>query len=324
VSDSLELPTTKVASIRLAAFVYFGVQSAMHIRERQATAPTRQKASDAESQSHPMWQDNRQHERQQMMGIQVEDLHKRFGDNQAVQGLSFEVQRGEIYGLLGPNGAGKTTTLRVVAGLLAPTAGCVRVAGIDVATDPILARRHLGFFTGSAGLYARLTARELLTHTAELFDVLQPKARLKALSQELDLEAFWDRRCEVLSTGQKQRVSLARALVHDPPALILDEPTSGLDVLASQSFRQIVSAARDEGKAIILCTHYMAEAELLCDRVGLMHAGRLIAEGTPQDLRAETGAQTLEETFLWRVAPETRASKSDSKTRPTSHSEGSL
>jgi len=233
--------------------------------------------------------------------VVVESLVKRFGATAAVDGLSFSVARGEIYGLLGPNGAGKTTTLRVLAGMFVPTAGRTRVTGLDVAENALAVRRRLGFLTSTTGLYARLTGRELLQYFARLHDIPPEaaRARIATLAQALQLEHFFDRRCDAFSTGERQRVSIARAVLHDPEVLILDEPTAGLDVLASRFLRDFVRAERDRGKAVLFSTHYLAEAELLCDRIGLLHRGRLLAEGTPGELRAAAGdAPSLEEAFL--------------------------
>ncbi|MCG5056259.1 MAG: ABC transporter ATP-binding protein [Myxococcales bacterium] len=232
--------------------------------------------------------------------ISCQELQKRFGDIVAVASVSFRVRAGEIYGLLGPNGAGKTTTLRVLAGLLTPSGGQALVAGVDVARDPDGAKRRLGFLSGGAGLYGRLTAREILSYTGRIYDMSRPRiaARIAELTTTLDLAAFLDQRAETLSTGQKQRVSLARAVFHDPPVLILDEPTSGLDVLASQGLRTFVLDEKTRGKAIVMSTHYLAEAELICDRVGFVHAGRIVKEGTPAALRAETHSASLEQAFL--------------------------
>jgi sodium transport system ATP-binding protein len=239
--------------------------------------------------------------------VVVEGLVKTFGPTAAVAGLSFRVAPGEIYGLLGPNGAGKTTTLRILAGILVPTAGEARVAGLDVAAHPLEVRRRLGFLTNTTGLYARLTGRELLTYFARLHG-LPPEAteaRIATLVRALALEPFFGRRCEALSTGERQRLSIARAVLHDPEVLILDEPTAGLDVLASRFLRDYVRAERDRGKAVLFSTHYLAEAELLCDRIGLLHRGALLAEGTPAALRAAAGdAPSLEEAFLRLVARE--------------------
>jgi sodium transport system ATP-binding protein len=241
------------------------------------------------------------------LGVEVSHLTKRFGGFVAVDDLSFSVGRGEIYGLLGPNGAGKTTTLRVLAAILAPSEGRAELGGVDVARDPQAARRRLGFLTGSTGLYARLTGRELLRYFGKLHGMTEAaigeRTAFLARALDLDAAAILSRRCEALSTGQRQRLSVARAVLHDPAVLILDEPTVGLDVLASRFLRDFVRGERDRGKAVIFSTHYLAEAELLCDRIGLLHRGRMLAEGTPADLRARVGdAPSLEEAFLRYVA----------------------
>ena len=239
--------------------------------------------------------------------VSVESLVKSFGATAAVAGLSFSVAAGEIYGLLGPNGAGKTTTLRILAGILVPTTGSAHVAGIDVAQDPLSVRRRLGFLTNTTGLYPRLSGRELLGYFARLHGMSREAtaARIDTLVAALALGPFFERRCESLSTGERQRTSIARAVLHDPDVLILDEPTAGLDVLASRFLRDFVRAERDRGKAVLFSTHYLAEAELLCDRIGLLHRGRLLAEGTPAALRAAAGdAPSLEEAFLRLVAAE--------------------
>jgi sodium transport system ATP-binding protein len=240
-------------------------------------------------------------------GVAVRHLTKVFGAAVAVDDLSFSVGHGEIYGLLGPNGAGKTTTLRVLAAILAPTTGQAFLAGVDVARDPQAARRKLGFLTGTTGLYARLTGREMLVYFGRLHGmtdaVIAERTSLLARVLDLDASAILDRRCEALSSGQRQRLSVARAVLHDPAVLILDEPTVGLDVLASRFLRDFVRSERDRGKAVLFSTHYLAEAELLCDRIGLLHRGRLLAEGSPRELRARAGdASSLEEAFLRLVA----------------------
>jgi len=237
-------------------------------------------------------------------GIRFEQVSHAFGARTVLDSLAFQVTPGEVYGLLGPNGAGKTTALRILAGLLAPTAGRVFVENVDVAAHPEEARRHLGFATGTTGLYARLTVRETLAFFGGLcgMEAAALLSRIEAVTAALDLSAFLDRRCEVLSTGQKQRVSLARAALADPPVLVLDEPTLGLDVLASQGLRRFIADERTRGKAVLFSTHYLAEAELLCDRVGVLHEGRLLAEGPPADFRRDLGASSLEEAFLKLVA----------------------
>ena len=240
--------------------------------------------------------------------VAVDSLGKSFGATAAVAGLSFSVASGEIYGLLGPNGAGKTTTLRILAGILVPTTGSAHVAGIDVAQDPLSVRRRLGFLTNTTGLYPRLSGRELLGYFARMHGTSRDATavRIDTLVAALSLGPFFERRCESLSTGERQRTSIARAVLHDPDVLILDEPTAGLDVLASRFLRDFVRAERDRGKAVLFSTHYLAEAELLCDRIGLLHRGRLLAEGTPAALRVAAGdAPSLEEAFLRLVAAQT-------------------
>ncbi len=238
--------------------------------------------------------------------IVVADLRKRFEGHDAVAGVSFRVDPGEIYGLIGPNGAGKTTTMRMLVGLMAPTGGRATIGGVDLTTEPARAKGRLGFVTGTAGLYGRLTARELLAFYGELHGL--PRARIGTrtaeLAELLGMQAWLDRRCEKLSTGERQRTSIARAMLHDPPVLVLDEPTTGLDVLASRFLRDAIVAERGRGKAILYTTHYLAEAELLCDRVGLLHRGRLLAEDTPALLRARTNARSLEDAFLRLVGEE--------------------
>ena len=237
--------------------------------------------------------------------VEVRDLTKSFPtvDGQeklAVAGISFQVNAGEIYGLLGPNGAGKTTTLRILAGLMKPTTGQVVVNGHDVCHDPFSAKRCIGFLTANAGLYQRLSPRELLPYFGLLNGMEMPaiKERVDKLIGWLDMGEFADTRCGALSTGQKQRTHIARALIADPPILILDEPTLGLDVLTNRIILDFIQQERQLGKAILLSTHYLDEAERLCDRIGLLHQGRLIAEGDMDTLRALSGCQRLTDVFL--------------------------
>jgi sodium transport system ATP-binding protein len=221
-------------------------------------------------------------------------------EKRAVDGLSFRVGVGQIYGLLGPNGAGKTTTLRLLSGLMTPTSGSARLAGYDVATEPHQVKRILGFLTANTGLYQRLTPRELLIYFGQLhlMSADEAAARADELIRWLGIEGFADLRCGALSTGQKQRVNIARALVADPPILILDEPTLGLDVLSNRIILEYIKRERDEGKTIILSTHYLDEAETMCDSIGLLHEGRLIAEGDIERLRGMSGEQRLSDIFL--------------------------
>ena len=221
---------------------------------------------------------------------------KSFGAVRAVVELSLAVPGGEIYGLLGPNGAGKTTALRMLAGLLAPSVGRALLVGHEAKTAS--AKRQLGYLSGSTGLFGRLTPREVLDYFGQIHGLGRGpiRQRLLTLAPALALESILDRRCEALSTGERQRVSIARAVLHDPAVLILDEPTAGLDVLASRFLRDFVRRERDRGKAVLFSTHYLAEAELLCDRVGFLHHGRLLSEGRPAEVRG--AAATLEEAFL--------------------------
>ncbi len=222
----------------------------------------------------------------------------------AVDRLSFSVAAGQIYGLLGPNGAGKTTTLRILSGLMQPTSGRAVLAGHDVAHDQRQVKRVIGFLTANTGLYQRLSPRELLTYFAELhgMEPATARARVEQLVDRLDLRGFADLRCGALSTGQRQRTSIARALVGDPPILIMDEPTLGLDVLSNRVILDFIIRERRDGKTILLSTHYLDEAETMCDQIGLLHDGRLIAEGTIEQLRQSSGQQRLSDIFLQLVA----------------------
>ena len=237
--------------------------------------------------------------------ISVQELTKRFplpdGNSLlAVNRLSFQVQPGEVYGLLGPNGAGKTTTLRMILGLLRPTSGQASIAGFGSSQHPDEVKRRVGLVAANAGLYPGLTVREMLLFFADLYAVsdVQAQHELARLSQLLGLHDILDRRCVNLSTGQRQRVSLARALIHRPPVMLLDEPTLGLDVLASQVIIEYIEMLRQEGKAVILTTHHLDDAERLCTRFGLMHLGELVSEGTLAELRERTGCQNLIDMFL--------------------------
>ncbi len=237
--------------------------------------------------------------------IHVEQLTRKFdlpggGEVLAVDALSFRVAAGEVYGLLGPNGAGKTTTLRMLLGLLSPTSGQATVVGYRSSTQPDEVKRHVGLVSASAGLYPHLSVREMLLFFADLYgcDPVRSGEELQSLAHLLGLDELLDRRCTTLSTGQKQRVNLARALIHRPPVLLLDEPTLGLDILGSQVVAEFITHLRQEGKAVILTTHRLDEAERLCDRFGLLHRGRLVSEGTLAELRTATGCEGLVEMFL--------------------------
>jgi ABC-2 type transport system ATP-binding protein/sodium transport system ATP-binding protein len=255
--------------------------------------------------------------------IQVENLSRRFplpggGEVLAVDRLSFTVAAGEVYGLLGPNGAGKTTTLRMLLGLLTPSSGWATVGGFRSSEVPDEVKRRVGLVSATAGTYPHLSVREVLLFFADLYGMQPYDARteLDRLAALLGLSDLLQRRGATLSTGQKQRVNLARALIHRPPVLLLDEPTLGLDIFGRQVVAEFIGHLRQEGKAAILTTHHLDEAEKLCDRFGLLHQGRLVCEGNLADLRASTGCAGLTEMFLKlsQVGPLLR-SESDPETR---------
>jgi sodium transport system ATP-binding protein len=237
--------------------------------------------------------------------IEVHELVKVFpttegGEKRAVDGVSFTVGAGEIFGLLGPNGAGKTTALRMVSGLLTPTSGWARLNGRDLRVDREEAKRSLGYLTANTGLYQRLSPREVLRYFGLLIGMERAavERRIEVLIEWLDMSSFAELRCGGLSTGQKQRTNIARALMGDPPILIMDEPTLGLDVLTNRIVLDFIRAEGSRGKAIILSTHYLDEAEKLCDRFGLLHEGELMALGNLAELRERSGRERLSEIFL--------------------------
>ncbi len=241
--------------------------------------------------------------------IEVEGLTKRFYDPDevvAVDDVSFACAPGEVFGLLGPNGAGKTTCLRMLATLLAPDDGTARLDGHDVLEDPEGVRRAIGYLSSNTGLYGRLTCREMIHYFARLQGVADPDRRTAELIDRFDLSAFATRRCDKLSTGNKQKVSIARAIVHDPPILIFDEPTSGLDVIVAQTVLEFIEGVRASGRCVLYSTHIMSEAERLCDRIGILHRGRLLAIGSLDELREATGERYLESIFLHYVRQEGR------------------
>lgn len=236
--------------------------------------------------------------------ITASNLVKRFparsGWIEAVRGVSFAVSAGEVYGLLGPNGAGKTTTLRMVMGLLDPDEGFVEVGGARSGLGSTEVRRQLGMISTNDGVYPWLTAREMLAYFADLYAVplSVAKERIAKLSKMLAVESILDQRCITLSTGQRQRIILARGLMHDPPVMLLDEPTRGLDIVGSRTIFEFISSLKAMGKAVLISTHRLDEAERLCDRFGLLHRGRLLHEGTLQQLRQATGQAHLTDMFL--------------------------
>jgi sodium transport system ATP-binding protein len=237
--------------------------------------------------------------------IEAQGLVKRFRDKErgevrAVDGVSFRCQPGEIFGLLGANGAGKTTTLRILATILAPSEGTAIVAGYDVKKDPQKVRSCVGFLSTATALYGRLSAQEMVEYFGRLHGLDEPtlRQRIEVIFARLEMNDFRDRRCDKLSTGMKQKVSIARTLVHDPSVMIFDEPTVGLDVMAARTIVGFIRECRDRGKTVIFSTHVMSEVEKLCDHIGIIHGGRLLAGGSLAGLREQFGKQNLEDIFV--------------------------
>ena len=232
--------------------------------------------------------------------IEVSNLHKAFGAAKAVDGVGFTARDGEITGLLGPNGAGKTTTLRMLYTLMKPDSGQVRVDGMDAAADPLGVRRALGVLPDARGLYKRLTARENIEYFARLhgIDAATAQARREALVDALEMRDILDRRTEGFSQGQRVKTAIARALIHDPRNVILDEPTNGLDVMATRGLRRFMRQLKDEGRCVLFSSHIMQEVAALCDRIVVIAHGRVVADATPDALRAQTGETNLEEAFV--------------------------
>jgi sodium transport system ATP-binding protein len=238
--------------------------------------------------------------------IEVRDLHKAFGKVKAVDGASFTAADGQITGLLGPNGAGKTTSLRMLYTLMKPDRGQVLVDGIDAVVDPTAVRRRLGVLPDSRGLYKRLSSRENIQYFGRLHgmdDALIAK-RIEVLSQALEMGDIIDRRTEGFSQGQRVKTAIARALVHDPRNVILDEPTNGLDVMATRAMRRFLNQLRDEGRCVLFSSHIMQEVAALCDRIVIIARGQVVAEGTPDELRAQTGEENLEDAFVKAIGTE--------------------
>lgn len=242
--------------------------------------------------------------------IEVRDLHKSFqiktGVVNAVQGVSFSAKDGEITGLLGPNGAGKTTTLRMLYTLMSPDTGSVCIDGFDTVRDAEAVRRRLGVLPDARGVYKRLTARENIAYFGRLHgmnagDIAQ---RTRALSESLGMGDMLDRQTEGFSQGQRTKTAIARALVHDPKNVILDEPTNGLDVMTTRGLREFLRKLRAEGRCVIFSSHIMQEVAALCDRIIVIAEGRVMAAGTPDELRAHTGETNLEDAFVKAIGSE--------------------
>ena len=243
--------------------------------------------------------------------ISVRNLTKcyydfRDGQHVALDGISFDATPGEIFGLLGPNGAGKTTALRIISTVLQPTDGLVRVNGFDVVTQPAQVRHQIGFVSASTAVYDRMTAWEMVEYFGRLYDIPgdQLRDRMEDIFARLQMNEIRDVLGGKMSTGMKQKVSIARAIVHDPPMVILDEATSGLDVLVARAMMETVNQLRDQGKCIIFSTHIMREAERLCDHIAIMHRGRILTEGTIDTLREQNNQPDLEELFFELISTE--------------------
>ena len=241
--------------------------------------------------------------------IHVENLTKSFRDLRrgqvlAVDHISFHANPGEVFGLLGPNGAGKTTTMRILCTVLKPTSGIARLAGFDVAEEPSKVRQNIGFLSASTAIYDRMTAWEMVEYFGKLYGLSREhlRERMETIFTTLQMNDFRDVLGAKMSTGMRQKVSIARAIVHDPPVMIFDEPTLGLDVLVARAVLQNIERLRAEGKCILYSTHIMREVEKLCNRVAIVSKGKIQAAGTLDELREKYGQQDLEELFFQLVS----------------------
>ena len=238
--------------------------------------------------------------------IVVTDLRKSFGDVKAVNGVSFEARDGEITGLLGPNGAGKTTTLRMLYSLLPPDGGQILIDGLDPTRDAMEIKRTLGVIPDSRGLYSRLTARENIAYFGELHGMIRQRieARIETLVDTLDMADFIDRRTEGFSQGQRVKVAIARAMIHEPQTVLMDEPSNGLDVMSTRALREYVRGLRADGHSVVLSTHIMQEVAALCDRIVIIAKGEVAADGTAAELLERAGCETLEDAFVKLIGSE--------------------
>ncbi|MEE2778719.1 MAG: ATP-binding cassette domain-containing protein [Acidobacteriota bacterium] len=238
--------------------------------------------------------------------IEVEKLHRAFGDVVAVDNVSFRASDGCITGLLGPNGAGKSTTLRVIYGLLRPDRGRALVDGIDAFASPLEGHRRIGVLPDERGLYVRMTTREHLEYFGQLHgvdrDLLQ--SRIQSLVDLLEMSEIIDRKVEGFSQGERMKVSIGRALVHDPPNVLLDEPTTGLDVMATRAMRSLIRRLREEGRCVLFSSHIMQEVKALCDEIVVIARGRVVASGSPDELCRQTGETELEDAFVAAIGSE--------------------
>jgi len=238
--------------------------------------------------------------------IKVKNLYKSFGKVEAVKGISFEVRDGEITGLLGPNGAGKTTTLRMLYSLLPPDRGEIRIDGLDPTRDAMAIKRTLGVVPDSRGLYTRMSARENIVYYGELHGMSRGdiKQRINELVDTLDMSDFLDRRTEGFSQGQRVKVAIARAMIHNPQTVLLDEPSNGLDVMSTRALRRYILDLKNAGHSVILSTHIMQEVAALCDRIVIIANGQIAADGTANELLEKSGCSTLEDAFVRLIGSE--------------------
>ena len=236
--------------------------------------------------------------------IRVEGLHKSFGDVRAVRGVSFAAENGRITGLLGPNGAGKSTTLRVLYTVLKPDQGTAQIDSVDVLADPLAARGRIGTLPHGSGLYPHLTARENIRYYARLYGVAAEsiEARVQAVIDDLDIGEFADRKSKGFSQGQRTKVALARAMVHEPNNIILDEPSNGLDVMATRALRELILQLKAAGKCVLFSSHVMQEVAALCDEIVIIAAGQVAMHDSADGIREQTGCSDLEEAFVKAIA----------------------
>ena len=238
--------------------------------------------------------------------IQVTNLIKTFGSVEALKGVTFMAEDGQVTGLLGPNGAGKTTTLRVLYGILKPSSGAAAIDGIDVLSNARQAQQRIGALPDSHGLYPRLSARENIRYFGELQGLSGKalEARINSLCEMLEMQAIIDRRSEGFSTGERMKVSIARALVHDPQNVLLDEPTNGLDVMSTRAMRAFIQGLREQGKCVLFSSHIMQEISMLCDRIVVIAHGEVVASGSAEELMQATRQRTLEDAFVAAIGSE--------------------
>lgn len=238
--------------------------------------------------------------------IEVQSLSKSFGQVKAVQNVSFSAPDGQITGLLGPNGAGKSTTLRMLYTLLKPNSGSATIDGFDITRAPLEVQRRIGVLADARGLYERLTTRENIRYYGRLhgLDGAALEDQIENLLRLLDMQSIADRKTEGFSTGEKLKVAIARALVHNPPNVLLDEPTNGLDVMSTRAMRQFIQRLRDEGKCVLFSSHIMQEVSALCDQIVVIALGQVVAQGTAEQLKQHTGRANLEDAFIAAIGSE--------------------